>query len=173
MYLTSSSIINLTNCPIFPRESNNRGSRFQLPRRKESNIKQGNAQSASSPQSWCLVFFQKFWLPMGLHSICSISPTASRTCQNDLQNIMTEGMMPCVEYIVILANCSLRQKNRLRPPRGRRGWEQRPPFPWRRRCRGPRCKCSCRWCRRRSCWPRTPSRSPSRSSRRLKAMKSF
>ena len=30
---------------------------------------------------FCFVFCQKFWLPVGLHSNCSISPTASGTCQ--------------------------------------------------------------------------------------------
>ena len=36
---------------------------------------------ASSPQSRCFVFDGKFWLPMWLHSSCSISPLAGRTCQ--------------------------------------------------------------------------------------------
>ena len=30
----------------------------------------------------CFVFFRKFRLPIGLHSSCIISPTASGTCQN-------------------------------------------------------------------------------------------
>ena len=36
--------------------------------------------SGVAAQSWCFVFFWKFRLPIGLHSSCSISPTASGTC---------------------------------------------------------------------------------------------
>ena len=35
----------------------------------------------SSPQMWCFVFYGKFCLPMGLHSSCSIRPTAGGTSQ--------------------------------------------------------------------------------------------
>ena len=35
----------------------------------------------SSPQSCCFVLCQKFLLPVGMHSSCSISSTADGTCQ--------------------------------------------------------------------------------------------
>ena len=45
----------------------------------------------ASTQSRCFVFFWKFWLPMGLHSRCSISQTTVEHVKNALQNITTEG----------------------------------------------------------------------------------
>ena len=39
---------------------------------------------ASSPQSRCFVFDGKFWLPIGLHGSCSISPPDGGTCQKCL-----------------------------------------------------------------------------------------